>query len=159
MDFAAFDVAEKKGTLLEEARKSFVANLLIPKEEDALVRGDKVLAFLDTDLAKRMAKAEREGVLYKEQPFVLGLPADRVNGAFPADETVLIQGVIDGYFVEEGEIVVLDYKTDAVKEAEELVLRYKTQMDYYGEALERLEKKKVKEKLIYSFALHKIISL
>lgn len=159
LDFTAFDEAEKKGALLEEARKSFVANLLIPKEEDALVRGDKVLAFLDTDLAKRMAKAEREGLLYKEQPFVLGLPADRVNGAFPADETVLIQGVIDGYFVEEGEIVVLDYKTDAVKEAEELVLRYKTQMDYYGEALERLEKKKVKEKLIYSFALHKMISL
>ena len=78
---------------------------------------------------------------------------------FPQEETVLIQGVIDAYFEEEGELVVLDYKTDRVDSAEELVRRYAAQLEHYAHALEKLTHKKVKEKLIYSFALDKVIAL
>lgn len=97
--------------------------------------------------------------LYKEQPFVLGLSADRVKDSFPDTEMVLMQGIIDVYFEEEDGIVVADYKTDRVQSADELVKRYYLQLDYYAEALTRLTGKPVKEKIIYSFALGKEIAL
>ena len=63
------------------------------------------------------------------------------------------------YFIENGEIVLLDYKTDAVKTGEELIKRYQTQIDYYTEALEKITGLKVKEKLLYSFALSDVIRI
>ncbi len=119
----------------------------------------KITAFLESSLAKRMGKAEKEGNLFKEQPFVLGLKADRLGDEFPENEQALIQGIIDVFFEEEGKIVVADYKTDAVKEPEELIKRYQVQLDYYGEALMRLTGREVKEKIIYSFALGQEIVL
>lgn len=120
----------------------------------------KIVAFLESSIAGRMAKAACAGKLYKEQPFVLGLPASRLNEAFPKEETVLIQGIIDVFFEEEGSYVVLDYKTDAVDHAGELVTRYQTQLDYYAEALEQLsgyrltgKGMRTSEKIIYSFKL------
>ena len=70
---------------------------------------------------------------------------------------MLIQGIIDDYFEENGEIVLVDYKTDAVKSGEELIRRYETQVKYYKEALENLTDKKVKEIILYSFALNEIV--
>lgn len=120
----------------------------------------KIVTFLESNIAKRMAKAARAGKLHKEQPFVLGLSADRLNENFPKEETVLIQGIIDVFFEEEGSYVVVDYKTDAVSQAGELVKRYQTQLDYYAEALEQLsgyritgEGIRTAEKIIYSFKL------
>ena len=71
----------------------------------------------------------------------------------------MVQGIIDMYFEEEDGLVIVDYKTDAVKTAEELVKRYKLQLDLYARALEQITGKKVKEKWIYSFALGKEILL
>ena len=62
-------------------------------------------------------------------------------------------------FEGDGELVVADYKTDAVTQAEELVNRYRVQLDYYARALEQLTRKRVKEKIIYSFALQREIAL
>ena len=87
----------------------------------------------------------------------MGLPASRLGEEFPGSEQVLIQGIIDVFFEEDGRIVVVDYKTDVIKRAEELVLRYQTQLDYYEEALSRLTGKNVTQKIIYSFALGKEI--
>lgn len=115
--------------------------------------------FFSTDLARRMAAAEKKGCLYREQPFVLGLPAEELNEKFPADELVLIQGIIDVYFEEDEEIVVADYKTDRVDSGEELVKKYEKQLEYYARAVTRLTGKKVKQKIIYSFRLHKEIML
>ena len=105
-----------------------------------------------------MARAQQAGKLYREQPFVLGLPANKLGEDLPEEETVLIQGIIDVFF-EEDYIVVADYKTDRVETAEELIRRYQVQLDYYAQALERLTGKSVKEKLIYSFALSREIRL
>ena len=120
----------------------------------------KIAAFLRSNVAKRMAAAARAGKLYKEQPFVLGLSADRLNESFPKEETVLIQGIIDVFFEEKGNYVVVDYKTDSVDNAGELIGRYQTQLDYYAEALEQLsgygmtgEGMRTFEKIIYSFKL------
>ncbi len=70
-----------------------------------------------------------------------------------------MQGIIDVFFEETDGLVLLDYKTDRVKTGEELVERYHTQLEYYGQALEQLLGKKVKETWIYSFALGKEIRL
>lgn len=124
-----------------------------------LVRKDKIEKFLQSTLAERMKKASENHKLYREQPFVLGIGADRLEKKFPSEEKVLIQGIIDAFFEEDGEIVLVDYKTDAVKTGEELIRRYQTQVEYYQEALEQLTGKKVKEKILYSFALNECVAV
>ena len=124
-----------------------------------MINLEKVVLFLGTDLAKRMATAQQNGKLYKEQPFMMGISARDVCNDFPEEEDILVQGVIDVYFEEGDELVILDYKTDRVSDGVELIKRYKVQLEYYGQALERLTHKKVKEKLIYSFALHEVIQV
>lgn len=117
------------------------------------VSEQKLLFFMSTDLAERMCRAQREGKLYREQPFVIGIPADRLGEEFPGEETVLIQGIIDVFFEEEDGLVLLDYKTDSVDSMKELWNRYETQLDYYQEALQKLTGKTVKERILYSFRL------
>ena len=142
-------------TVIEECK----ADRRLSEEYAAAINVYKIRAFLQTPLAARMAKAARSNRLHREQPFVLGLSANRLNTDFPEDETVLIQGIIDVYLEEEDGIVLADYKTDLVKDPKELILRYRVQLDYYEEALVRLTGKCVKEKLIYSFGLEQEITL
>ncbi len=70
---------------------------------------------------------------------------------------MLIQGIIDVYFEEDGEIVVADYKTDQVENGRELVEKYRKQLEYYARALQQLTGKKVKERYLYSFYLQEEI--
>ena len=132
---------------------------LLEKEYRQVVRPEKIARFLNSPLAYRMGNAARLGSLHKEQPFVLGLPAAGLDPAFPQEETVLIQGIIDVYFEEDDGLVVADYKTDAVKQEQELVNRYRVQLEYYAKALEQLTGRPVRQKIIYSFALQKEIRL
>ena len=162
MELMDFTIALKEGNIEEDIRKireNAVASHRIAATEDALVRNDKVEAFMKTDLARRMGLAQQHNCLHKEQPFMLGIGANKVKPDFPEEEIVLIQGVIDAYFEEEDGLVLMDYNTDRVEAGEELVSRYSVQLMYYAEALERLTHKKVKEKLIYSFALHEVIKV
>ncbi len=115
----------------------------------------KMQEFMQSDLAKRMQRAAMQGVLHKERSFFLGVPANRVNPDFPAEEMMLVQGIIDAYFEEDGELVLVDYKTDHVEDVQELVERYRVQMQYYAEALEKSTGKSVKEMVLYSLALKK----
>lgn len=124
-----------------------------------MVSVPKIAAFLTSGVAARMGEAARAGRLYKEQPFVLGLPANRLNEDFPKEETVLIQGIIDVFFQEDGGYVLLDYKTDAVETAQELAKRYHVQLDYYAEALEQAFGHCRTEKILYSFKLGEEIVL
>lgn len=129
------------------------------QEEEDLVPFSKIHAFGATKLAERMHEAAGRGELFKEQPFVMGVPASRVEKEFPSEETILVQGVIDVYFIEDDRVVVMDYKTDRVDTAQELVDRYKEQIDIYADALKQLTGKEVKEKLLYSFCLNEEISV
>ena len=88
----------------------------------------------------------------------MGLPASQVDGS-DSDETILIQGIIDAFFYEDGQIVLLDYKTDYVRRASELREKYHAQLEYYEQALSIMTGKKVKEKLIYSFTLGEVIEV
>ena len=126
---------------------------MIPEEYKKCVWSPDINTFLSTDLGQRMGKAFREGKLMREKPFMMGIPASDLDPKFPEEEMVLIQGIIDAWFLEGDEIVLMDYKTDRVKEPSELIKRYQIQLDLYKRALEAATKKKVKEVYIYSFDL------
>lgn len=123
------------------------------------VRAPEIMRFLLCSSGRRMRECALKGTLKKEQPFVLGVDAREIYPEEQEGEEILVQGIIDVYFEEPDGLVVLDYKTDRVKEAGELIDRYHAQLDYYAKALERLMGKKVKEKIIYSFALREEIIL
>ncbi|MBR2256221.1 MAG: UvrD-helicase domain-containing protein [Blautia sp.] len=117
--------------------------------------------FLKTALGKRMKAACLSGLLIREQPFVISKKAREIDGRWDTDESILIQGIIDAYFLEGDELVLVDYKTDRVRPEEEqkLIDLYHVQLEDYAAALERLTGHTVKEKLIYSFALGKQLQL
>jgi ATP-dependent helicase/nuclease subunit A len=79
-----------------------------------------------------MKNAAEKKKLYKEKQYVMGVSAQEVYPDYNGKEMVLIQGIIDAYFEEENQIIIVDYKTDRVKEEEELKKRYKIQLDFYG---------------------------
>lgn len=140
--------------LLQEQKK-------LGEAEAQCVRVPDIRAFLESPIGKRMKKAALAGRLYREQPFVISRAASELDESWPREERVLIQGIIDAYFWEEEEIVLVDYKTDHVRPGEEKKLAelYHTQLEDYARALERMTGKKVKEKYIYSFTLNKEILL
>lgn len=129
------------------------------EEEGKALRLHDIRTFLATESGKRMERAALSGRLFRERPFVLGVSADRIREDWDPQETVLVQGIIDAYFIEDGQITVLDYKTDRVRTAEELKERYRAQLDYYALALARLTGCPVKDRIIYSFYLGEDIIL
>lgn len=143
------EAEERLRDFLQEESES---RRLRPEYAQAVNR-KKILRFLETELAYRMWRAERQGRLYREQPFVMGVSAAKLGEGFPSTEKVLIQGIIDVFFEEEDGIVLLDYKTDSISSLKELTRRYETQLEHYGEAVTRLTGRPVKEKILYSFHL------
>jgi len=112
-----------------------------------------MLKFMQSDIAARMKLAAQKGSLKKEQSFFLGVPADSVDKAFPKEEIMLVQGVIDAFFEEDGALVLVDYKTDRVENGKDLLDRYRVQMQYYSKALKQALGKSVKEVVLYSISL------
>lgn len=140
---------------LEEFLQRETISLRLTEEYAKAVSLPKILNFLEQELAYRMWRAQEQGLLYREQPFVLGIDAKRLDSDLPEGEKVLIQGIIDVFFIEDGEIVLLDYKTDVIDSLEALWNRYNVQIQYYEEALTKLMQMPVKERILYSFYLEK----
>ena len=136
----------------------FVEQGLMELEMKECINAKDILRFLNSSIGKRMQRACLKEQLHAEQPFVLGLDSEEVYRDV-SGETVLVQGIIDVYFEEDGQLVLMDYKTDKVSCEKELVERYRAQLEYYAKALERLTGKNVKEKIIYSFTLQKEIEV
>ena len=132
---------------------------VIPESYKRAVWSPDIALFLATDLGQRMAAAYRRGQLMREKPFMMGVSAGELDPKFPESEMVLVQGIIDAWFIEDGEIVLLDYKTDSVSDEETLLKRYKVQLALYKRALEAATSLKVREVYIYSFTLGTVISL
>ncbi|MEE1086632.1 MAG: helicase-exonuclease AddAB subunit AddA [Schaedlerella sp.] len=129
----------------------------LTEEMTECIRETDIMNFFESSVGKRMHEAAEKGLLYKEQPFVLGVDAKTVYPEDKSGEILLIQGIIDVFFEEDGELVLLDYKTDRVYSEKILKDRYQVQLDYYSKALEQIMQKKVKDKVIYSFTLGKEI--
>ena len=145
----------------EEAARAEMARMLeenrMTAEDLALVQPSEIAAMAASPLGRRMAAAAARGDLFREQPFVLGVPARELKEEWPEDEQVIVQGIVDAFFIEEDRIILLDYKTDRVpygKAGEEILTRrYRVQLDAYQEALERATGRKVTEKYLWSFHL------
>lgn len=129
----------------------------LPEAEYKLVNPKRFQAFLQSPLAARFRKAQAEDTLYREQHFMKQVPNDYLFPGSDTSEPVILQGIIDAFFIEDGEIVLVDYKSDHVREAETLIGRYQKQLELYAEALEKITGLRVKEKLIYSIILEQAI--
>lgn len=147
---------------VEQKIQELKANHILTEEEFALVPVRKVHHMMNSELGLRMRQAEQEGKLYREQQFVIGIPMNQIYKESEEEDLELVQGIIDAYFEEEGELVLMDYKTDKVSKergAEALIQRYHAQLEYYKRTLEQLTGKRVKETYIYSFSLEEVIKL
>lgn len=146
---ARHDVAAERDRLVK-------AGFLSPFEGDA-VEVEKIDAFFASTLASRIFRAEK---LLREQKFAIRIPVRELYPDLPENtqsENVVVQGIADCAFVEQGELVILDYKTDRNVSPEQLVERYAAQLAIYRRALEECLGLKVKETLLYSFALGQAI--
>ena len=121
---------------------------------------DGIVGFLNSDLGRRMTEAGR---LYREMPFTMEVECSEVFGSKAGcgheGETVVLQGIIDCWFEEEGKLVLVDYKTDYVPEGElsRIKEKYRTQIEYYARALSQITGKEVSGKYIYLFWNGKIL--
>ena len=139
---------------------SQLSDFLSP-EEYGLLHQEKLKKFLDSPLGQLFAKAYKENTLYREQHFMQEVEYEKL---FPEDggdnvEKVILQGIIDAFLMEEDGIILVDYKTDRVKDGEELRNRYQKQIDLYSEALEQILGKKVRRRVLYSFSLGEEVDL
>ena len=161
------------GTLMHEAmqwlpvkkytQKSMIAMLdslqaegKFSDEERSLLSDRSLYGFFNSDLGQRLIASKR---VERELPFSMLFDGNRVYPDVENGERLFLQGIIDTVFVEDDQWVLVDYKTDRVKSGDELIRRYKIQMDLYKEALERLTNMPVKASYIYSFRLHEAVLL
>lgn len=134
---------------------------LMKEEEISLLDEKQLLKFFSSDTAHEMKEASHSGKLYREQPFVLGDDAKSLllevypEYVYPTDggPMILLQGIIDVFYETKEGFVLLDYKTDRVKDKDELINRYKKQMELYTKAIENAYEKKVIRRVLYSFSL------
>ncbi|MBQ7935342.1 MAG: PD-(D/E)XK nuclease family protein, partial [Clostridia bacterium] len=139
----------------EEELARLVAEDFISEKQRALIPVEKIRRFTQSDCFEALMSAE---TYYKEERFLFPMPAAQLFGA-QAEGEILIQGVLDCYWVEGDRAVILDYKTDRVQDPQELIDRYRVQMDLYEEALKRVRNLTVIRREIYSFSLEKTIIL
>ena len=148
---------------IKEQLKEFVDMELLSKEEYRVISPYKIKKFFVSKLGERMLRAYNRGDrVYRELPFYTEIDVHRIDPDLPKEvegDKVRLQGVIDSFFYEEDEVILLDYKTDYVEQGneEELINKYKMQIQYYKEALEKITKTKIKECYLYSFYLEKEI--
>ena len=125
-------------------------------EERSLLSDRSLYGFFNSDLGQRLIASKR---VERELPFSMLFDGNRVYPDVENGERLFLQGIIDTAFVEDDQWVLVDYKTDRVKSGDELIRRYKIQMDLYKEALETLTDMSVKASYIYSFRLHEAVLL
>ncbi|MBO4375157.1 MAG: helicase-exonuclease AddAB subunit AddA [Lachnospiraceae bacterium] len=149
LDFGRAGSDEDVEKMIDELKDAGI----LDEMEAGLIDPHDIAAFGSTDLFRRMKEACEKGCLFREQPFVILVPASQIDRSYPDDQTVMVQGIIDAYFIKDGRAVIMDYKTDRVSEGEELVKKYRAQLDYYAKAIRQLTGMEVSGEIIYSVTL------
>ncbi|PLR67383.1 helicase-exonuclease AddAB subunit AddA [Bacillus sp. UMB0893] len=136
--------------------QELITKEILTKEQADSINTKSIVQFFQTDIGKRMQKADR---IQREVPFSYALPAEELYDEAKGEQ-VLIQGVIDCLFEDEDGYVLLDYKTDAIhgkfaggfNQARSILAeRYRVQLDLYGKAIEKITKKTLSNKVLYFF--------
>ena len=144
--------------MIQELVDDMVRRKIITELEGKSINTYKLYSYTKSELFKQLKNAKR---VYKEQPFYISLTADEIYGNGCKDN-ILVQGIIDLYFVnQDGSIVLVDYKTDYVEKGKEneLVEKYRKQLEIYRKALEQALGKNVDKCYIYSVYLEKLIEM
>ncbi len=135
--------------MTEEGLPAYLESLLkrgfIDEDEFLQIKTEHILAFMNSPLFKRLKKAEK---IQRETSFALLKKKDTEPGA-PESIPITLRGIIDLFFIENDEAVIVDYKTDRYDDKSELLQKYAVQLDLYKEALEAAGYK-VKEGIIYT---------
>ena len=123
----------------------------LSEEDISLINPAKILAFYSSDIGRRIIKSEK---VFREQPFEVLAPISLIYPDLEnaSDENVILQGVIDCWFIEDGEIVLVDYKTDSYSDIDEIHQKYDRQLELYSYALHKITGKNIKSKNIYLFS-------
>lgn len=141
---------------IEDLIKSIVQKGLITQKESEAINKNDILLYTKSDLFNSLKQAKQ---IYKEIPFYFDISAKEIIKE-DIEEKVLVQGIIDLYYIDKDDNVSLvDYKTDFVKKEEELVTKYKKQLEIYKRALQEALGKKVDRVCIYSIHLQKMIDM
>lgn len=154
-DYTAKDDEKAAKFQAEKMRKN---HMLTDNEADSLDL-IKIDTFLKSSIAKRISQSS---CIMREKKVTIGVKASEIYDFLPpyADgEEIIIQGYVDCAFVEDGEIVILDYKTDRINDLGELAEKYTSQMLMYKKALEECVGLKVKEMVFWSMFLEKSIKI
>ena len=145
-----------------EKIKSLIQNLemnqIITEKESKAINPYKILQFTKSEIWNQLKNAKE---YYQEKPFYINVPANQIYDE-DIKENILVQGIIDLYFVNEnGQVVLVDYKTDYVENGNEIELvdKYKSQLNLYKQALENALGTKVDKVYIYSVYLDKEIEI
>lgn len=132
---------------------------IITEIEAQNIDKEKLLEYTNSQLWTELKQAKE---IHKEHPFYINIKASRIYNQINKedDEDILVQGVIDLFFIDKDDkLILVDYKTDYVQHENELVEKYKGQLDLYKEALEQSLDKKVDKMCIYSVYLNKLIEI
>lgn len=149
MQYCSYDLA--KDNLENEITRLTDNNYITDEQANSLDR--KLLNNLFTsDFANRMFSSDR---IYREIKVSTFVPVNELEETDYTD-SVLVQGIADCVFEENGELVLVDYKTDKVDSEEELLSRYEKQIGFYKNAVAKTLQKPVKEAILYSFSLNKV---
>ena len=160
LDMTSLSVQQAVQTFMEEQLTLMSVSARLSDDLRNRLQMEKLFTFLTSKAAKDMALAASRGDLYREKPFMMSVPASHVWEEASETESVLVQGIVDVFWVDEDGITLLDYKTDAVSKPEELVKRYQLQLQLYAQALSRVfDNCKVKDIFIYSFKFNDVVSL
>jgi len=141
---------------LKEMINRLVEKEIISHQEAEAVPISNILRFTESELYNRIQGSKK---VFKEQPFYINIPAGEIYGG-NTEENILVQGIIDIYFIDENDnIVLVDYKTDHIESGNEheLAQKYQGQLNIYKKAIEASIGKPVEETYIYSVHLNKAI--
>ena len=132
----------------------------LSREQADAVNIEDLLKFLRSDMMPFLKEAASSGQLFREQNFVSSEELGRLfSEAKGVKERVLLQGTIDCLIVSDDRVTIIDYKTDRVKTAEDLIKRYRIQLMLYADAAAKAYSREKKEMYIYSFALKRFIKI
>ena len=149
MQFCSYNDAKEN---LEKEINRLKENGFLTKEQADCLDRAKLSSFFSSSFAKRMFEADN---IYREIKVNSFIKASDIYDV-DYDDKILVQGIADCVFEENGELILVDYKTDRVKSEEELLERYKKQIAFYRYSIEKTLKMPVKEAVLYSFHLEKI---
>ncbi len=141
---------------IKDLIQELVDKKIITLKEAEAINKWKIFNFTKSNIWKEMCEAK---LVEREKPFYTNIPAKQIYGT-DTEDSILVQGIIDLYYInQKDELVLVDYKTDYVENQDELITKYKTQLDLYKTALEEALNKKVSKKYIYSTYLDKEIKI